>query len=115
MWCAALLGYTFGFLMAHLESLVVLDPQPKSREALVFGFARAGYSVYATGEARDAFEAAARVEGERAPQLVVTSTSLAGDWGEAMDLVGKLREVSETRALPMACPLSPHTSINRAA
>src|SRR5690349_15217735 len=97
----ASLRYTFRFPMAHLESLVVLDPQPKSREALVFGFARAGYAVYATGEAHDAFDAAARAEGDRVPQLVVTSSSVTSDWGEAMGLVGKLRERAETSGLPI--------------
>ena len=79
--------------MAHLESLVVLDAAGKSGAALAFGFERAGYKVYATRDGEDALAMAQT----RVPQLMV----VAVDSGEALSLVGRLREEAPTRELPV--------------
>jgi CheY-like chemotaxis protein len=79
--------------VAHLESLVVLDAAGKSGAALAFGFERAGYKVYATRDGEDALAMAQT----RVPQLVV----VAVDSGEALSLIGRLREEAPTRELPV--------------
>jgi CheY-like chemotaxis protein len=84
--------------MAHLESLVVLDPSPRSRAALVFGFERAGYSVYATGESADALAMAQT----RVPQLLVAAAERHGhDGPSAFEVIGRLRDEPATRELPI--------------
>jgi DNA-binding response OmpR family regulator len=70
--------------MAALQSLVVVDSDPRSRDAVAFGFERAGCSVHATPDAREALALAAT----RVPQLVVASTALVG-----MDAPGFVRAV----------------------
>ncbi|HZS35891.1 MAG TPA: response regulator [Polyangia bacterium] len=82
--------------MAHLESLVVLDSSPRTRSALAFGFERAGYAVYATSESADALAMAQT----KVPQLVIASMNGEGQH-EALSLVGRLREESATRELPI--------------
>jgi len=79
--------------VAHLESLVVLDAAGRSGAALAFGFERAGYKVYATRDGEDALAMAQT----RVPQLLV----VAVDGGEALSLVGRLREEAPTRELPV--------------
>jgi len=79
--------------VAHLESLVVLDAAGKSGAALAFGFERAGYKVYATRDGEDALAMAQT----RVPQLVV----VAVDGPEALSIVGRVREESVTRELPV--------------
>jgi CheY-like chemotaxis protein len=79
--------------VAHLESLVVLDPAGKSGAALAFGFERAGYKVYATRDADDGLAMAQT----RVPQLIVVSV----DGPDALSFVGRLREAPATRELPV--------------
>jgi DNA-binding response OmpR family regulator len=81
--------------MAHLDSLVVLDSNPRSSAALSFGFQREGFHVYSTADSGDALAMAQT----RAAQLLVVSTQNGGS--EPLDLVGKLREVETTRELPI--------------
>src|SRR5581483_4472624 len=88
--------------VAHLESLILFDPQERSREALQFGFERDGYKVYATGESDDAMAMAQT----KVAQLVVACIPLSheadDDWeSDALDLVGGLREEAATRELPI--------------
>jgi CheY-like chemotaxis protein len=86
--------------MAHLESLVVLDSNARTRSALTFGFERVGYKVYATAESADALAMAQT----RVPQLVIASMQSDGETEsahEALTLVGRLREESTTRELPI--------------
>jgi len=91
--------------MAHLDSLVVFDPYARTREALVFGFERDGYKVYATGREEDALGMAQT----RVAQLVVVSIPNAGgeerrvksEEGDALSLIGMLREDATTRELPI--------------
>jgi CheY-like chemotaxis protein len=84
--------YTRG-RVAHLESLVVLDPAGKSGAALAFGFERAGYKVYATRDADDGLAMAQT----RVPQLIIVSV----DGPDALSFVGRLREAPATRELPV--------------
>ena len=79
--------------MAHLESLVVLDAGGRSGAALAFGFERAGYRVYATRDPEDALAMAQT----RVPQLLVVSL----EGGDALSVVGRLREEAPTRELPV--------------
>lgn len=81
--------------MAHLESLVILDAAGRSGAALAFGFERAGYRVYATREAEDALAMAQT----RVPQLLVVAVDHNG--GDALSLVGRLRDEPATRELPV--------------
>ncbi len=60
---------------------------------MAFGFERAGYKVYATRDGEDALSMAQT----RVPQLVV----VAVDGGEALSIVGRLREEAVTRELPV--------------
>src|SRR5262249_40492248 len=86
--------------MAHLESLVVLDANPQSRAALVFGFEREGYSVYATAEAADALAMAQT----RVPQLLVAAIPPGRDSegaSVALSASGRLREEPATGELPI--------------
>ncbi len=83
--------------MAHLDSLVVLDSNPRSSAALSFGFQREGFKVYATSDAGDALAMAQT----RAAQLLIVSTQNGKSSGEPLDLVGKLREEESTRELPI--------------
>jgi CheY-like chemotaxis protein len=79
--------------MAHLDSLVVLDPNPRSSAALSFGFQREGFRVFSTADSGDALAMAKT----RATQLLVVST----ENDEPLDVVGRLREEEETRELPI--------------
>src|SRR5262245_9647583 len=88
LWLRRARGYTVRSLVGQADSVVVLDPEPRSREALVFGFARAGYAVISTGEAGEAFEAAQA----KAPQLVVASSRKSSEWAQNLGLIGRLRE-----------------------
>jgi len=81
--------------MAHLESLVVLDSNPRSSAALSFGFQREGFKVYSTSDSGDALAMAQA----RTAQLVVVSTQNARE--NPLDLVGRLREEETTRELPI--------------
>ena len=89
--------------MAHLESLVIFDPSERTREALVFGFERQGYKVYATGDAQDALAMAQT----RVPQLFVAAApSLDPDEeqreeSDTVGLIGRLRQDPATRELPI--------------
>ncbi len=97
--------------MAHLESLVVLDPNQRSRDALAFGFARDGYEVFAVEEGAEALQAVRK----NGVQLVVVATpdaSGAGTDGDGADVkspvadpllavVGRLRQETATRELPI--------------
>lgn len=83
--------------MAHLESLVVLDPQPRTREALSYGFRRDGYKVFATAQGQDALSVAQA----KAAQLVVASVPPKVNGFDPLQIVGKLREEPETRELPI--------------
>ncbi len=92
--------------MAHLESLVVLDPSQRSRDALTFGFARDGYEVF---PAEDGADALTKVR-ENGVQLVVVATpdgtSRAADGksqttSALLKVVGRLREEEATRNLPI--------------
>ncbi|HEX9102074.1 MAG TPA: DUF4388 domain-containing protein, partial [Polyangia bacterium] len=82
--------------MAHLESLVVLDAAGRSGAALAFGFERAGYKVYATRDGEDALAMAQT----KVPQLLVVAID-GSRGGEALSLVGRLREEAPTRELPV--------------
>jgi DNA-binding response OmpR family regulator len=66
--------------MSALESLVVVDADPRSRDAVAFGFEREGCVVHATADAR---EAIALVE-TGVPQVLVASTHVAGMEAAAM-------------------------------
>jgi CheY-like chemotaxis protein len=79
--------------MAHLDSLVILDANPRSSAALSFGFQREGFRVYSTADSGDALGMAQT----RAAQLLVVSSQNGG----ALDLVGRLREEEATRELPI--------------
>jgi CheY-like chemotaxis protein len=84
--------------MAHLESLVVYDPETRTREALTFGFSREGFKVYATGDSGDAVSMART----KVPQLVVCTVPSGDDaTTEALDLIGTLREEGATGDLPV--------------
>ena len=88
--------------MPHLESLVVFDPNSRTREALTFGFERLGLSVYATADAHHALSMAKT----KVPQLFVSAVPDAGEAAappepEAVALVGRLREDATTRELPI--------------
>jgi len=79
--------------MAHLDSLVILDANPRSSAALSFGFQREGFRVYSTADSGDALGMAQT----RAAQLLVVSSQNGG----ALDLVDRLREEEATRELPI--------------
>jgi CheY-like chemotaxis protein len=83
--------------MAHLESLVIFDPLRRTREALVFGFERDGYKVYATEEGPDALAMAQT----RVPQLVVACLPPQPNGNDPLSFVGRLREEPATRELPV--------------
>src|SRR5581483_7080272 len=88
--------------VAHLESLILFDPQERSRETLQFGFERDGYKVYATSESDDAHAMAQT----RVAQLVVVCIPLPhgpdDDWeDEALELVGNLCEEAAKREVPI--------------
>ena len=70
--------------MAHLDSLVVLDSNPRSSAALSFGFQREGFKVYSTSDSGDALAMAQT----RAAQLLVVSTQNGAQTAEPLVLVG---------------------------
>src|SRR5262249_6447246 len=92
--------------MAHLESLVVYDAVPRTRQALVYSFLRDGLKVFASDDGTDVLQMAQT----RVPQLVVVSlASVRESNGHAeaateaggLSLIGRLREEPATRELPI--------------
>ena len=79
--------------MPVLESLVVVDSQTRSRDALAFAFERDGCAVHATHDAREAFALAET----RVPQVVVATMAAGID---VSGLMATLRASRRSRDIP---------------